>query len=152
MTMEQPVDSHAIEGAKRQIRGLVDEIAKLSKQELEPDVYYGEFLQRVVSALAAVGGAIWTLTPDRRLRLDFQINLRETPIAEPGDDHDGEPMDIRYNYRFVVDILRILSEEKVYLELWDERRPGVVRAVGQEDYLYVLMPMKRPEEMDQETE
>jgi multidrug efflux pump subunit AcrA (membrane-fusion protein) len=86
MSMEQPVDSQAIEGAKRQIRGLVDEIAKLSKQELEPDVYYGEFLQRVVSALAAVGGAIWTLTPDRRLRLDFQINLRETPIAEPGED------------------------------------------------------------------
>jgi multidrug efflux pump subunit AcrA (membrane-fusion protein) len=86
MSMEQPVDSHAIEGAKRQIRGLVDEIAKLSKQESEPDVYYGEFLQRVVSALAAVGGAIWTLTPDRRLRLDFQINLRETPIAEPGED------------------------------------------------------------------
>ncbi|MFH1742135.1 MAG: DNA polymerase III subunit beta [bacterium] len=67
-------------------------------------------------------------------------------------DYNGEPMDIRYNYRFLVDILRILSEDKVTLDLWDERRPGVMRALGQEDYLYVLMPMKRPEEMDQETE
>jgi multidrug efflux pump subunit AcrA (membrane-fusion protein) len=86
MSTEQPVDPQAIEGAKRQIRGLVDEIAQLSKQDLDPQIYYGEFLQRVVTALAAVGGAVWTLTPDRRLRLDFQINLRETSLAEPGED------------------------------------------------------------------
>ncbi len=86
MSTEQPVDPNAIEGAKRQIRSLVDEIAKLSKQDLDPQIYYGEFLQRVVTALAAVGGAVWTLNQDRRLRLDFQINLRETSLAEPGED------------------------------------------------------------------
>ena len=67
MSTEQPVNPQAIEGAKRQIRGLVDEIAQLSKQDLDPQIYYGEFLQRIVTALAAVGGAVWTLTPDRRL-------------------------------------------------------------------------------------
>jgi hypothetical protein len=86
MSTEQPVNPQAIEGAKRQIKGLVDEIAQLSKQDLEPQIYYGEFLQRVTTALAAIGGAVWTLSQDRRLRLDFQINLRETSLAEPGED------------------------------------------------------------------
>ncbi len=86
MSTEQPVNPQAIEGAKRQIKGLVDEIAQLSKQDLEPQIYYGEFLQRVTTALAAIGGAVWTLNQDRRLRLDFQINLRETSLAEPGED------------------------------------------------------------------
>ena len=69
------VDAHTIEQTKQQIRGLVQQIAQLSRSEIEPEQFYAEVLQKVVTALAAVGGAVWTVTPDKRLKLDYQINI-----------------------------------------------------------------------------
>jgi len=50
------VSAETIEKTKQQIRGLVGEIAQLSKSDLGPEEFYSAFLQRVVQALAAVGG------------------------------------------------------------------------------------------------
>ena len=88
MSSEQrPVDPQAVEDTKQQIRGLVDEISRLARQDLAPEVFYGEFLQRVVSALAAVGGAVWVSSDEGPLRLIYQINLRESLPEEQGEDH-----------------------------------------------------------------
>jgi len=69
------VDAATVEQTKQQIRGLVREIAQLSKSDLNSEQYYAEVMHKIVLALAAVGGAIWTLTADRRLRIDCQINF-----------------------------------------------------------------------------
>ena len=87
MSAEQSsVNSETVEKTKQQIRGLVGEISALSKSELAADEYYAEFLQRVVQALAAVGGAIWTIGQDRRMDLAYQINLSETLLDASSDD------------------------------------------------------------------
>ncbi len=80
---EQTLDPQLIEQTKQQIRSLVNEIAQLSKtSNLSPEEFYGEFLPRVVSALAAIGGAIWTLEDQGRLTLQYQINLQQTKLRE----------------------------------------------------------------------
>jgi hypothetical protein len=79
-------NSETVEKTKQQIRGLVGEISALSKSELTADEYYAEFLQRVVQALAAVGGAIWTIGQDRQLNLAYQINLSETLLDASSDE------------------------------------------------------------------
>ena len=84
---QQPVDPQAVEETKQQIRGLVEEITRLTKRDVAPTVFYGEFLQRVVSALAAIGGAVWTQSEEGPLRLMYQINLRESLPEEQGEDH-----------------------------------------------------------------
>ena len=61
------------------------EIAQLSKSDVAPAQYYDALLNRVVSALAAVGGAVWTLEQGR-LDLQYQINLRQTGLAESPQD------------------------------------------------------------------
>lgn len=81
MSTEQ-VDPHLIEQTKQQIRGLVVEIAQLAKQDVDARNFYGAFLDRVVSALAAVGGAVWTLGDTGALELQYQINFRETRLAD----------------------------------------------------------------------
>ncbi len=65
-------------------------------------------------------------------------------------DYDGDAMEIRYNHKFVSDVLRNLEEEKVELELIDSRKPGVFRGEGVNEYLYVLMPMRPPDEEEGE--
>ncbi|MHB8898981.1 MAG: efflux RND transporter periplasmic adaptor subunit [Thermoguttaceae bacterium] len=79
---EQALDPQLIEQTKQQIRLLVNEIAQLSKSSLSPEEFYGEFLPRVVSALAAIGGAIWTVEEQGRLALQYQINLQQTKLRE----------------------------------------------------------------------
>lgn len=79
---EAGVDADAVARAKREIQATVQQISEMSRSDLSPDRYYDEFLNRVVAALAAVGGAVWTLSDERGLQLSYQINLRQTGLAE----------------------------------------------------------------------
>ena len=83
---ESSVNSETIEQTKQQIRGLVSEIAQLSKSDLDPQQYYSAFMQRIVSALAAMGGAVWTLGDDQGLEVSYQINLDPTLVDPESDD------------------------------------------------------------------
>ena len=82
MSTEQSLDPNLIEQTKQQIRALVAEIAQLAKEDISPEEFYGGFLNRVVSALAAVGGAVWTTNDEGHLALQYQINLQETRLRE----------------------------------------------------------------------
>ncbi len=81
------VNQQTVEETKAQIRGLVNEIAALAKSGATADEFYSELLGRVITALAAAGGAIWLLDEDRQLRLQYQINAEPTVLA--GDSEDA---------------------------------------------------------------
>jgi hypothetical protein len=76
------VDAEQVERAKREIQGLVQEIAELSRSDASPADFYDAMLNKVVAALAAPGGAVWTVSETGGLQLAYQINLRLTGLAE----------------------------------------------------------------------
>ncbi len=82
------VDPSLIEQTKQQIRGLVREIAQLTKSDMAPLEFYDAMLNRLVTALAAHGGAVWTLV-DGRLELQYQINLRDARLGE-SEEHQRQ--------------------------------------------------------------
>ncbi len=86
MSTDQVINPELIEQTKQQIRGLVGEIAQLARQDIGAAEFYSEFLNRVVTALAAVGGAVWTVADGGGLQLEYQVNLRETRLGENEDD------------------------------------------------------------------
>lgn len=86
MSTEQSLDPELIEQTKQQIRTLVNEIAQLSKSEIPPEEFHAEFLPRVVSALAAIGGAVWTVGDEGRLSLGYQINIQETKLRDKPEE------------------------------------------------------------------
>ncbi|MCK6546502.1 DNA polymerase III subunit beta [Myxococcota bacterium] len=57
-------------------------------------------------------------------------------------DYDGEALKIGFNFRYLMDVLGVLNEEKVELELTDELSPGVLHGEGSEGYRAVIMPMR----------
>src|SRR5713101_2480558 len=65
---------------RQQVNRLAEEIAHLSEMDLAPAEYYGEFLQRVLTALAAPAGAVWLRTPQGNLQLQYQINMRQVGL------------------------------------------------------------------------
>ena len=79
------VNPQTVEQTKQQIRTLVGEIAQLSKSDVDAEEYYAAFMQRVVSALAAVGGAVWLLGEGDRPELAYQINISES-LLRPGSE------------------------------------------------------------------
>src|SRR3989304_3257062 len=133
---EQSLDPQLIEQTKQQIRMLVNEISKLAKSDMAPEEFYGEFLPRVVSALAAVGGAVWVAEGQGRLALGYQINLQETRLRDNQEDQ------VRHG--------RLLH--KVFLSGEGNLVPPRSGAADDEqganptDFLLVLAPLKAAEE------
>ncbi|WP_425618015.1 GAF domain-containing protein [Anatilimnocola sp. NA78] len=80
------MNSDTIEKTKQQIRGLVGEIQQLSKSDLSPDEFYAAFLQRVIGALAAVGGAVWVLGEGKKPLLAYQVNISPTLMDSESED------------------------------------------------------------------
>jgi multidrug efflux pump subunit AcrA (membrane-fusion protein) len=76
------IDPAMVEDARQEIRTLIHEITQLSQSNVSLEDFCEGFLTRVVSALAAVGGAMWILTPGARPRLQHQVNLARTGVAE----------------------------------------------------------------------
>lgn len=81
------IDPQLIQETKLQIRGLVNEIAQLAKSDCTLADFYDGYLNRVVSALASVGGAIWSVGESGQLDLQHQVNLAQ---AHLGEDEDSQ--------------------------------------------------------------
>ena len=75
-------DEDAVQRAKQEIQSLVQEVVQLSKSEVEPAEFYAALMDKSVSALAAIGGVVWTQEEGAPLQLEYQVNLRETGLAE----------------------------------------------------------------------
>lgn len=76
------VDEQAVQRAKREIQGIVQQISELSRRDIAPEKFYEEYLNKVVAALAASGGAVWTFSDAGVLQLCYQMNLRQTGLVE----------------------------------------------------------------------
>ena len=68
--------------------------------------------------------------------------------AETGDNVadldatvDGGPIEIAFNVKYLVDVLNVMDTPNVALETSTSSSPGVIRPVGRDDFLYVIMPM-----------
>ena len=99
MASGQGQTAETIEKTKQQIRGLVGEIAQLSKSDMEPEEFYAAFLQRVVQALAAVGGAVWVLGEGKKPQLAYQINISPKLLDTESDEAEQALPPARLHHR-----------------------------------------------------
>ncbi len=54
---------------------------------------------------------------------------------------EGEEAKIAFNGKYLTDVLSVLRESQVALETTNPSSPGVVRPVGVDNYIHVVMPM-----------
>ena len=79
---EETIDPGLLEQTKNQIRKLVAEIAELAESDIQPPEFHVEFLNRVVAAVAASGGALWLLDGRGSLKLQHQLEFRLTGLLD----------------------------------------------------------------------
>ena len=87
-------------------------------------------------------------------RSSIKINLKKnlllvsTFTQEVGDakeeieiKYSGKEIEIAFNPKYILDVLRILNLEKIIFGITEEANKGMIRQEG-EDFLYILMPMR----------
>ena len=69
--------------------------------------------------------------------------------ADVGDNDDaiegsleGSPTTIAFNARYLIEVLSNLGADEAALELSGPLAPGVIRGVGKDDYVHVIMPVR----------
>ena len=79
---EETIDPGLLEQTKNQIRKLVAEIAELAESDIQPAEFHVEFMNRVVAAVAASGGALWLMDGRGSLKLQHQLEFRQTGLLD----------------------------------------------------------------------
>lgn len=97
--------------------------------------------------------AVSLLSSDRTSGVKLQFTggkvviSSENPDVGAGTDEleaelQGRELTIGFNSKYVIDVLNALSSEDVSLELSGELDPGLLRPVGTDDFVGVVMPMR----------
>ncbi len=109
-----------------------------------------EFLRatRTATIFARDGGGIVRLVVASGGELKAGKLTISARSEEVGDDVgeidtvvDGEEAKIAFNGRYLIDVLSVLPEQQVALETTNPSSPGVLRPVGTDNYVHVVMPM-----------
>ena len=69
-------------------------------------------------------------------------------VPDVGETYDeifcevaGDSMEIAFNARYIIEVLRILDVDQVKLKLTGRNSPAVIAPVNDENYIYVVMPV-----------
>ena len=62
-------------------------------------------------------------------------------LAEIDAAVEGEEIEIAFNVRYLLDVLSVIDSQQIALETMSPSSPGVIRLVGDDDFIHVIMPM-----------
>ena len=76
-----------------------------------------------------------------RLTLAATSNELGDNVGQLDATVDGEAIEIAFNAKYLIDVLSVLNAAQVALETSSASSPGVLRVVGEENFVHVIMPM-----------
>jgi DNA polymerase-3 subunit beta len=98
--------------------------------------------QRAALGSGDRGGAIRFNLEKGKLRATGAAQGRVEVEDELPVDYAGNNLEIAFNPQFVLDVLKNIDSSQVWLELTTSLNPGVLRPVGDDQMLSVIMPMR----------
>lgn len=122
----------AADSTWQQMEEVLDAAGRLAKRDVSPRQFYGELLDRAVSALAAVGGAVWLHGSGGRLTLVCEVNLAGTRLAESQTNQQ--------RHRQLLEHILTSGEAKLappFSGPWDENQ-----AINPTEFVLVLCPVR----------
>jgi len=63
-------------------------------------------------------------------------------VADVEAKIEGQDLQVAFNSKYLLDVLAILGTDEVQLGFTGPLNPGIVRPVGKDDYLYIIMPVR----------
>jgi DNA polymerase-3 subunit beta len=140
-----------IEVVSQLVQGTFPNYSQLIPQSFKTRmvVSVAEFLRatKAASIFARDGSGIVriVITPGDKMPGKVTISARSEEIGDDVGEIDasveGEESKIAFNGKYLTDVLSVLTTEQVALETTSPSSPGVIRPVGDENYIHVVMPM-----------
>ncbi len=107
-------------------------------------VSVGDFLRatKTASIFARDGsGIVRLMIAPGKLVVSARSEEIGDDVGEIDAEVEGEEAKIAFNGKYLTDVLGVLGEAQVALEATNPSSPGVVRPVGVDNYIHVVMPM-----------
>jgi DNA polymerase-3 subunit beta len=104
--------------------------------------------KEMVGVIRRIG--LLSLDTSKTVRFTIKKNLLSVSSSDPqlgnameevGLEYDGQEVEIGFNARYLLDILGALEEERIVMEIGDEKKPVLFKPDGEADSIYVLMPI-----------
>ncbi len=74
------------------------------------------------------------------------VNSNNPDVGEANDEIDvgysGEGKSVGYNVAYLANAIEVIDEEKISFEVGEGMKPGIIRAVGNDQYFCIVMPLK----------
>jgi DNA polymerase-3 subunit beta len=137
--------SQLIDGTFPDYRGIIPNSFS-SRSVLSTSAFLKACKAADIFAREAAHSARLRITPGSELEpgtVEVSATAAETGSNETMVDAtiEGDAIEIAFNVRFLVDVLGAVDTPNVALETSSASSPGVVRPVGRDDFLHVIMPM-----------
>ncbi len=144
-TKDVELVSQLIEGTYPDVKGIIPNGYK-TRAVLPTSSFLKACKAADIFAREAAHSARLSITPGSDLepgKLEISATAAETGSNETVVDAtiEGEPLEIAFNVRFLIDVLSVVDSSNVALETNNASSPGVMRSVGRDDFLHVIMPM-----------
>ena len=139
------VSSRLIEGSFPDYQKV---IPKESKTEVEVEVEELTQAVKVASIFARNSANIIKISCDPKVGLQLSANTKEVGdnVSKVEAKIKGEPLEIAFNSRFVLDLLNNISSEMLLLEFSGNLAPGVFRLLSKKgvdkSFLHLIMPVR----------
>jgi DNA polymerase-3 subunit beta len=62
-------------------------------------------------------------------------------VAQIDASVEGEPIEIAFNVKYMTDVLSVIDTPQIALETTTSMEPGVLKPVGDSDFVHIIMPM-----------
>ncbi|MDX1662311.1 MAG: DNA polymerase III subunit beta [Candidatus Promineifilaceae bacterium] len=62
--------------------------------------------------------------------------------AQVDADVEGDAVELNFNVKYLTDVLGVVGTPQVALETTSPVEPGVVKSVGEDDFVHIIMPMQ----------
>ena len=87
------------------------------------------------------------------VRFDINVASQTTQLSSVAQDvgsaqetiactGEGEDVEIAFNYAYLLDGLAAIGAEEVFLEVQSSLKPGIFKAPSDENFLYLVMPVR----------
>lgn len=101
------------------------------------------FTTRMVSLFSKdAANVIKFKTEGQKLTLTANTSEVGQNVADVEAKVEGQDLQVAFNSKYLLDVLAILGTEEVQLGFTGPLNPGIVRPVGKDDYLYIIMPVR----------
>lgn len=88
------------------------------------------------------GGSVHLLLTKGVMQIQGAAQGRVEVESELPVNYEGSNFEIAFNPLYILDALKSLEEEEIYLELTSPLNPGVIRPASEDSYRYIMMPLK----------